>query len=763
MFRIQFDGNRGSMTFRRVTPPNQLLADGPRSGNWGKWVAYLLLSAACLPMSPSWAGLSASDVVVVVNGASFNSRTLANHYVRMRNIPSLNVVVLSQVPSSEVITVEQFRSQILRPLLTEIERRNLHRHVRCITYSADFPTAIDISTDLNPLGNLPKEITPKASISGATYLYRQMLADGAGYVNLGINFYCRRKLEDFFRNPAGSLSKPSWDLAQKHIANGEHADAAELLKELHAKYPYQFPIAYMAAAEFALCDQTDEAIELLGKAVEGCPECFEPLKPPAGLSGWSAGGFLAQDSRFDSLRDNADFQILELALNPDQDSWQDSVGFNSATNWAPNGIAVPDANLGMRYLLCTVLGVTRGGGTSVTEAVAALSRASEADSTHPDGKFFYCLTSDVRTTTRRTGYPDAINALQSMGFQAELIRKELPENEPRVLGVQFGTPTFDWQKTQSEFVAGAIADNLTSHGAVMTSKRGQTKLTELLKAGVAGSSGTVIEPYSIQAKFPLPQMYVHYARGATLAEAFYLSVAGPYQLLVVGDPLCKPFSNAPNYKIGHDLRQLEMGENLKVKLENEGISYLNWVLEDQPKAEFKGSFSGDAISILVDGVQFMSDELRKLKSVPNEVNFPPTNHSLGFHELTLQFTSNDPLEQRSESVVPIWIGPRDAITLELEGIEIATANESARTDRPLLAGSISLKESKLLAHVSAADAQQLSIWHDRELLASAEGDSAEFRVQLSSLGMGPVRLQARAETRSGELIYSEPVWINIQP
>ena len=38
---------------------------------------------------------------------------------------------------------------------------------------------------------------------------------------------------------------------------------------------------------------------------------------------------------------------------------------------------------------------------------------------------------------------------------------------------------------------------------------------------------------------------VHYARGCTLAEAFYQSVWSPYQLLIVGDPLCRPWADIP--------------------------------------------------------------------------------------------------------------------------------------------------------------------------------------------------------------------------
>ena len=83
----------------------------------------------------------------------------------------------------------------------------------------------------------------------------------------------------------------------------------------------------------------------------------------------------------------------------------------------------------------------------------------------------------------------------------------------------------------------------------MSEGAGQTPLSEFLRYGAAGSSGTVTEPFAIAEKFPSPMIQVHYARGCTLAEAFYQSVHGPYQLLIVGDPLCRPWADIPQVSV----------------------------------------------------------------------------------------------------------------------------------------------------------------------------------------------------------------------
>ncbi|HMP07115.1 MAG TPA: hypothetical protein PJ982_12250, partial [Lacipirellulaceae bacterium] len=113
-------------------------------------------------------------------------------------------------------------------------------------------------------------------------------------------------------------------------------------------------------------------------------------------------------------------------------------------------------------------------------------------------------------------------------------------------------------------VPGALVDNLTSQGAVLSRTQGpqaQTRVSEYIRLGAAGASGTVVEPFAITQKFPTPALHVHYGRGSSLAEAFYQSVEGPFQLLVVGDPLCQPWAAIPEVT-GPDVKegQLLAGE-----------------------------------------------------------------------------------------------------------------------------------------------------------------------------------------------------------
>lgn len=693
------------------------------------------------------AGLTSSEVVVVVNGDSANSRTVANHFVALRNIPARNVIVLTQVPDSEVIGVEDFRTKILRPILSEIGRRKLGAHVQCVTYSADFPTAVDITPDLAKFENLPNIYTKKGSINGLTYLYSRVLNGDASYIGgvvggladdqhaaLSSNYFARDKLESYFSNPGGARTLEDWKAIQKLITEEKHSEASKALEEMLKGHPHQFPLAYLAAAEAALAGEPKRANQFLELAI---------------AKGWNAGGFIKNDKRFDSLREDSDFQVLEFLVDSEIYQYKSGLGFDARTSWTPNGVPVSGANgtqFGFRYLMSTMLGVTRGQGNSLEEVLRYLKSSAEADFSHPDGGFYFCLTKDVRTTTRQWGFLQATKRLEEMGYEAEIVTTVLPKNKSSVLGAQTGTPSYNWGTSGSTFVPGALADNLTSVGGVMNSTS-QTKLSEFLKYGAAGSSGTVTEPYAIQEKFPLPQMYVHYANGASLAEAFYLSVSGPYQLLVVGDPLCRPFSNAPVQDFGNEIRRLPLDGTVSLQVELSGPHFENWEDDDRPQKSRVEPFAPDAISVLFDGQNPVSRPVR-----PN-VNLKLSNQPAGYHELTLRFASADPMRQKNESMIPIWLGPEDEITLEC-GLSDGVGTKVA----PLKAK----KTESLKFKAMAKNAQRLTLIHDWEQLASQSGNRQEFNIAAENLGTGPCRIQLRADTNSGISVFSQPIWIEIE-
>src|SRR5205823_5240399 len=85
------------------------------------------------------------------------------------------------------------------------------------------------------------------------------------------------------------------------------------------------------------------------------------------------------------------------------------------------------------------------------------------------------------------------------------------------LGLQSGV--YFSSVSPTDFVPGSMADNLTSYGGLLfTDNSSQLNLLSFLKAGAAGSYGTVDEPYAYLEKFPSPLNYFYQGRGFSLAE-----------------------------------------------------------------------------------------------------------------------------------------------------------------------------------------------------------------------------------------------------
>lgn len=243
-----------------------------------------------------------------------------------------------------------------------------------------------------------------------------------------------------------------------------------------------------------------------------------------------------------------------LSLHANLYSRAQGKGFRSGYVWNPTGDPVTQVGTtdvfhkspsGPRYMLSTMLAVTSGRGNSMSEVVNYLDRAAAADGTKPSGTIYMMRNSNVRSTTREWAFNQTVTALTQLGVKSRVEKGIVPRNRDDVMGAVVGAATFDLQRGGSTILPGAICEHLTSIGGDMRLGRGQTPLSDFLRHGAAGSSGTVTEPYAIQAKFPTSLIHVSYASGCSLAESFYQSVSGPYQLLIVGDPLCQPWAERP--------------------------------------------------------------------------------------------------------------------------------------------------------------------------------------------------------------------------
>jgi tetratricopeptide (TPR) repeat protein len=673
-----------------------------------------------LQLSSAWAGGGPETTLVVVNAASPISLTIANAYVRMRDIPDNHVVWLDDVPAADSIDIEEFRDRIWKPIRDYITDHHLQDQIDTIAYSGDFPYRVDFDSDLKGK-KIPdnRYLGHYASLTGLTFFARRVEREDLGY--LGVNRYFRRDLV-----PRTLPPRPLSDQELKVIQNAtkgvnkqDYQEAVASLQELVKDYPWSADAWFQLARGLAALGRSDEAMTALSKCVDrGWPDSLlagrdRLLLPLHTLPGFS--GLLGR---------------MQLKTGP----YQAAHGFRSRYIWTGGVVPVvyPNAEDSLdRYYLATDLAYTGLRGNSLPEVLDYLRTSVASDGRFPDGTVYLMENSDIRAQTREAAFYATVAALQQRGYRAEILTKGqdgqdgiVPQNKQEVIGVVAGTRRFDWGRSRSRMLPGAIAESLTSYGGDFDNNA-QTKLTEFLRHGAAGSSGAVAEPYSIQAKFPVPALHIHYADGSSLAEAFYESVEAPYQLIVVGEPLARPFAHfaavsLESPDVGHAWHDTVLLKPLIRPVSGHPIHHLElWV-------------DGRYKDVVAPWDVFLWDT----RTVED-----------GCHDLRLVAVEDSPIETRSYVRMAVVVN-NGHHQVELKG-----------PDTPVALG------DEIILSGSATDARRIQIFQGTRVLGAAQVVDGRWSaaVDSRSLGMGKLVLYARASYPDGSTARSCGAVVTIEP
>lgn len=414
-------------------------------------------------------------------------------------------------------------------------------------------------------------------------------------------------------------------------------------------------------------------------------------------------------------------------LNPDGTPGP-TRGFRGWYGWGPRGELMESG--GVRYLLSVMLGVTAGRGNSVKEIVGGLRSAAAADGTRPQGTIYFMSNSDIRTTTRSAAFPAVVKALEEAGVKATIEKGSLPRERTDVAGLMAGIASFDWPRSGSRILPGAICENLTSYGGIFTPSAGQTPLSAFIRAGAAGSSGTVVEPFAVQAKFPHAMIQVHYARGASLAEAFAQAVTSPYQLLVVGDPLCQPWARIPSVEVvlAPDAAPIEPH------------AVVSGTLLLEPRATVPNDGMADRFELFVDGLRIATCGLGERLSLDT------TALTDGHHELRVVAIDASPLETQGR-----WVQP---VSFANHGHALSIEAEPHRVD---LKGSVRLT-------VKGAGLDGVTLFTMGRVIGRTTGGEATIDVPAELLGLGPVTIHATGRSSAGRVhgVNAAPVTVTVE-
>ena len=675
------------------------------------------------------AGGGPENAVVIVNDDSQSSKLIANHYIRLRKIPSRNVIHLSGIPDREKTNFETFKTKILLPILQQLEVRKIRNSIDYILYSADFPTDITILSHRNLLLDRIREASGKgknakvpsaayygghASINALTYFAIAAIADEPGYMSLDSNSYYRHSASLILRRPFVGQQQADYLKATAAFKEGPGKafdEAIVSLQRLAKSNPGQAAVSYWLAKFYAVRGDLKSSLNWLTRAVQ---------------NGWVYRDQTKKDEAFKNVRLNPLFRGLEDRIPDYPFTFAATRGFNHHRRWAQNGMVNGQDGQGNNLFLSTVLAVTRNYGTTEQQALAQLKDSVNADETNPDGTFYFSYGNTMRNKVRKSQIKPVIETLKSMGRNAVTIKTALPQNAADIIGLTTGTSKFDFLASGSKILPGAICENLTSFGGLLAVPV-QTKLSDFIRFGAAGSSGTVTEPKALAAKFPHAMIQVHYARGCSLAEAYYQSVAGPFQLLIVGDALCQPFAVRPQVNIEGMLPMQEVSEKIKLQFDT-----------SQSKVPVS------MVELYVDGVLLFRDHEM------SALNFDTGLLVDGYHEMRAVVTANDLIESKGHHVLPFIVNNTGQ-------------SMQVRCDKKTWTQS-----ENVFVEVTSTFGETINIVQNMRAVSMAQKMKKDkrplrFKIPAEMLGRGPVEIQAVAfEKKTGKVMNSTPVLLEIE-
>ena len=666
------------------------------------------------------AGGGPENVLLVVNGDSPVSLQIANTYVEMREIPQEHVFWLHDIPYPDSISIDTFRTRIWQPIREFITQNGLDDEIDIIAYSADFPYAVNFSADLkaNKLPKL-KYHGKEASLTGLSYFARHVETGSPYYLAGNANRYFRRNLAPGWHLPR-SLTDAEISLqreAEKAFKKNDFQGAAASYESLVKGFPEHGGLWHELARSHAALGNSGAAMETLQQAAN---------------HGWTNSLKTRDDRYLKVLSDDPVWQQLLDRMERRNGPFQAAHGFSANYEWT--GATQPvktfrSESLHSHYL-ATMLAYTGTHGNSVPEVKNYLAAAQSSDGTQPDGMVYLLVNNDVRSRTRQPLFLETVAALERRGHRGEILARDkktqqdgiLPQGKEDVIGAVVGIRKFKWQSSGSRLLPGAIAESLTSYGGHFNSHK-QTKLTEFLRYGAAGASGAVVEPFSLQAKFPVPLLHVYYADGCSLAEAFYQSVEAPYQLLIVGDPLARPYAHFA--EVGLSTPDPHTSWSGVVTLQPKVVA-----APDRPVAQ---------LELWVDG------QLLAYAQPDRPFTWDTQGMDDGFHDLRLVPQEDGPIETRSYARFGVML-----------------ANSGHRLALDTLQQQVRHGES-ITVSGTAAGGREAAIWQGNRKLASVPVKDGRWRLQVASqlLGVGPVSPGVRVTFDDGTVVRSAPLEIDI--
>jgi hypothetical protein len=232
---------------------------------------------------------------------------------------------------------------------------------------------------------------------------------------------------------------------------------------------------------------------------------------------------------------------------------------------------------------------------------------------------------------------------------------------------------------------------------------------------------------------------VHYARGATLAEAFYQSVQAPYQLLVVGDPLCRPWATIPQVQVvtAGDGKGLVANGTLSGRIEL--LPQATVAKPKPPRVVVAGGGEIADFTLFVDGVQLA--QCRPGERLPLDT----AQLADGHHELRVVARESSSVRSQGRWMLPVRFANH--------GRSLVVEAEPPRVS---VAGTVRVR-------VAGEGLDGVAVFSMGRVLGRTAGGDTTIEVPAELLGRGRVTIRATGRSGPGAAnsVNADPVTVEV--
>ena len=324
---------------------------------------------------------------------------------------------------------------------------------------------------------------------------------------------------------------------------------------------------------------------------------------------------------------------------------------------------------------------------------------------HPSkGTIYFVKNGDIRSKVRQGLFPAAVGELKKLGVAAEILEGTRAAEPKRRARRGDGHGRLRLEGLRQHHPARRHLRHFTSFGGVMSQGAGQTPLSEFLRYGAAGASGTVTEPYAIAEKFPSPMIQVHYARGCTLAEAFYQSVSRPVPVADRGR------SALP--ALGGD----SAGVGRRGQARGRGARQA-----DARTLAPRCPAAPRPITSSCSSTASAGPSASRAERLPLDT----ANLADGYHELRVVAVGPPPIESQGRQIIPVRLANHG------RKIEASLADPAAAR----------APTSRVTIAVRSPGSIGIVVIHGSRVVGRVAGEEGQIEIPANTLGAGPVRLR----------------------